>query len=268
MHNSMRSATPLVDLQSVSLQLAQKLSELSKRLSHTQGSTGSADPAAADQAATEYRRLTRQWESAVAEIHGLQTFSQFLLPSSYEDLQVAVHQGPVIILIASQYLCSAIIIPTSGDPHHVPLPATVWDKIMLSIVNILENVLLAVSNCSFYGYPSHAAHSYQTKADGSKEPCLEDLYICSYTPTLSALVRSRWMMNERVPPSFVVIGQGQPGAGKGKALLAVNSELEVSQKLVPSTATHTSISGDAVTRAGALKAMEKNTWVHLACHGK
>jgi CHAT domain-containing protein len=76
------------------------------------------------------------------------------------------------------------------------------------------------------------------------------------------------MMNERVPPSFVAIGQGRPGAGKGKALLAVDSELEVSRKLVPSTATHTSISGDAVTRAGALEAMEKNTWVHLACHGK
>jgi hypothetical protein len=103
MHDSMRSATPLVDLQS--------------------GSTGSADPAAADRAATEYRRLTRQWEYAVAEIRGLQTFSRFLLPSSYEDLQAAACQGPVIILIASQYSCSAIIIPTSGDPYHVPLPA-------------------------------------------------------------------------------------------------------------------------------------------------
>ncbi|KAG2133505.1 hypothetical protein BD769DRAFT_1446875, partial [Suillus cothurnatus] len=72
------------------------------------------------------------------------------------------------------------------------------------------------------------------------------------------------IIKQRVRPSFVAIGQGQPGAGKGKALLAVDSELEVSRKLVPSTATHTSISGDAVTRAGALE----NTWVHLACHGK
>ncbi|KAG2081672.1 hypothetical protein BD769DRAFT_1547467 [Suillus cothurnatus] len=134
MHDSMRSATPLVDLQSVSRQLARKLSELSKRLSHTQGSTGSADPAAADRAATEYRRLTRQWEYAVAEIRGLQTFSWFLLPPSYEDLQAAACQGPVIILIASQYSCSAIIIPTSGDPYHVPLPA-----FSLTGLNNLEN---------------------------------------------------------------------------------------------------------------------------------
>jgi sugar phosphate isomerase/epimerase len=120
----------------VSPQRAQKLSELSKRLSHTQGSTGSADPAAADQAATEYRRLTRQWES---EIRGLQTFSRFLLPSSDEDLRAAVRQGLVIILIASQYSCSAIIVPTSGDPHHVPLPA-----VSLTGLNNLENLVTMI----------------------------------------------------------------------------------------------------------------------------
>ncbi|KAG2092413.1 hypothetical protein BD769DRAFT_1395464 [Suillus cothurnatus] len=118
-----RLRTPLEDLWSANPQLAQRLSELSKHLSHAQGSTGSTDPAAADRAATEYRRLTGQWKAAVAEIRNLRAFSRFLLPPSYEDLQAAAHQGPVIILIASQYSCSAIIVPTSGDPHNVPLPA-------------------------------------------------------------------------------------------------------------------------------------------------
>jgi CHAT domain-containing protein len=76
------------------------------------------------------------------------------------------------------------------------------------------------------------------------------------------------MMKKCAPPSFVAIGQGQPGAGKGKALLAVDSELELVHKLVPATANRTTISGDAATRAGALKALKENTWVHLACHGK
>jgi CHAT domain-containing protein len=71
-----------------------------------------------------------------------------------------------------------------------------------------------------------------------------------------------------VPPSFVAIGQGQPSAGKGKALLAVDSELELVHKLIPATVNRTTISGDAATRVGALKALQKNTWVHLACHGK
>ncbi|KAG2034105.1 CHAT domain-containing protein [Suillus americanus] len=308
-----RLRTPLEDLESASPQLAQQLSELSKRLSHAQGSAGTTDPAAADRAATEYRRLARQWEAAVAEIRGLQGFSRFLLPPSYEDLQAAARQGPVIIFIASQYSCSAIIVPTSGDPHHVSLPSvsltelnnlkgrfarairhasiigpkvprndlivllrTVWDAIMLPIVNVLENVLelkhrsriWLCPTAAFTSIPLHAAHPFQTKSDGSKEPCLEDLYICSYTPTLSALVRSRQMMKRRVAPSFATIGQGQPGAGKGKVLLAVDSEIKLVQKFVPATATRINVSGGEATRAGALQALEENTWVHLACHGK
>ncbi|KIK41946.1 hypothetical protein CY34DRAFT_12689 [Suillus luteus UH-Slu-Lm8-n1] len=267
-------------------------SELSKRLSDAQGSAGSVDPAAADRAAIQCRRLTEQWEIAVAEIRDLQAFSRFLLPPSYEDLQVAACQGPVIILIASQHSCSAIIVPTSGEPHHVPLPSVtladltnlkdrfatairytsrmnpaesrmdlmvllriIWDEFMLPIVNVLEHVVKLTRRsriwlcptAAFTSIPLHAAHPFQTQADRSgKEPCLEDLYICSYTPTLSA---------------------GQPGAGKGKALLAVDSELELVRKLIHATANRTTISGDAATRAGALEALQKNTWVHLACHG-
>jgi CHAT domain-containing protein len=147
---------------------------------------------------------------------------------------------------------------------------------MLPIVNVLENVLKLKRHsriwlcptAAFTSIPLHAANPFIIKADRSKEPCLEDLYVCSYTPTLSALVRSRQLMKKRDTPSFVAIGQGQPGEGKGKALLAVDSELELVHKLVPATASHTTISGDAATRAGAFKALEENTWVHLACHGK
>ncbi|KAG2092389.1 CHAT domain-containing protein [Suillus cothurnatus] len=310
-----RLKTPVEDLESTNSKLAHNYLELSKRVSNAaQSSATVTDRAAADRAATEYRRLTRQWEAVVAEIRDIRAFSRFLLPPLYEDLQTAARQGPVIILIASQYSCSAIIIPTSGEPHHVPLSSvtladlktlknrftrairhasrmnpresrtdlivllrTIWDEIMLPIVKVLEYVLelkhrsriWLCPTAAFTSIPLHAANPCQTKADRSgKEPCLEDLYICSYTPTLSALVRSRRMMKKRVPPSFVAIGQGQPGAGKGKTLLTVDSELELVHKLVPATAKRTTISGDAATRTGALEALERNTWVHLACHGK
>ncbi|KIK35478.1 hypothetical protein CY34DRAFT_812102 [Suillus luteus UH-Slu-Lm8-n1] len=309
-----RLRTPVEDVESANPTLAHDYLELSKLISNAaQSSAAITDSAAADQAATEYRRLTRQWEATVAEIRGLRAFSRFLLPPSYEDLQAAARQGPVIILIASQYSCSAIIVPTSGGPHHVPLPSvtlvdltnlknrfarairhasvmgpkvprndlivllrTVWDEIMLPVVNVLEHVLelkrqsriWLCPTSAFTSIPLHAAHPFQTNADGSKERCLEDLYICSYTPTLSALVRSRQMMKKRVIPSFATIGQGKPGTGKGKALLAVDSELELVHKLVPATANRTTISGDVATRTGALEALEQNSWVHLACHGK
>ncbi|KAG2099292.1 CHAT domain-containing protein [Suillus discolor] len=309
-----RLRTPVEDLESVNPALAHNYLELSKCISNAaQSSAHITDRAAAARAAMEYRRLTRQWETAVAEIRDLPAFSRFLLPPLYADLQAAARQGPVIILIASQYSCSAIIVPTSGDPHHVPLPSvtladltnlkdcfarairqasalgpklprndlivllrTVWDEIMLPIVNVLRHDLKLkyysriwlCPTAAFTSIPLHAAHPFRTNPDGSKEPCLEDLYICSYTPTLSALVRSRQMMKKRVTPSFMTIGQGQPGAGKGKALLTVDNELELVHKLVPATAKYTTISGDAATRAGALEALQANTWVHLACHGK
>ncbi|KAG2079547.1 CHAT domain-containing protein [Suillus discolor] len=311
-----RLRTPVEDLESANPTLAHNYLELSKLVSNAaQSSAMITDRAATDQEEIEYRILTRQWEAAVAEIRNLPAFSRFLLPPSYEDLQAAACQGPVIILIASQYSCSAIIVPTSGDPHHVPLPSIaladlsilkdrftrairdssrmnpeesrtdlivllriIWDQIMLPIVDVLEHVLKLQRRsriwlcltAAFTSIPLHAAHPFQTKADRSgKEPCLEDLYICSYMPTLSALIRSRQLIKKRsVPPSFVAIRQGQPGAGKGKALLAVDNELELVHKLVPAMANRTTISGDAATRAGALEALQQNTWVHLACHGK
>ncbi|KAG2118410.1 CHAT domain-containing protein [Suillus clintonianus] len=309
-----RLRTPLEDLKSASPQLAQTLAELSKRLSDAQGSTGSADKAAADQAAINYMKLTRQWEATVAEIRNLQGFSRFLLPPSYKDLQAAACHGPVIILIASKYSCNAIVVPTSGQPHHVRFPritfadleqlkddfATairhaarmhpqeprkklrvrlriLWDEIMLPIVNVLQHDLKLqhksriwlCPTAAFTSIPLHAANPFRMNTDCSgKESCLEDLYICSYTPTLSALIRARQAMKMRVTPSFAAIGQSEPGAGQGDMLPAVDNELELVQTLVPPNIKFTNISKDEATQAGALNALQCNTWVHLACHGK
>ncbi|KAG2139400.1 CHAT domain-containing protein [Suillus cothurnatus] len=309
-----RLRTPLEDLKYASSELAHKLSEISKRLSDAQTCASSANRALADQAAIQYRRLTEQWGAVVAEIRNLRGFSRFLLPPSYEDLQAAARHGPVIILIASQYSCSAIVVPTSGEPHHVRFPTItlshleklkndfareiriasfmrpeetrkelqvllqiVWDEIILPIVVVLQRDLKVKSGsriwlcptAAFTSIPLHAAHPFRKKADGhGRELCLEDVYICSYTPTLSALIRSRQMMKTSVTPSFAVIGQSEPGAGQGRALLTIGSELELVRKLVPTAANPTTLSGDDATRAGALDALQHNTWVHLACHGK
>ncbi|KAG0699080.1 CHAT domain-containing protein [Suillus ampliporus] len=310
-----RLRTPVEDLESANPKLAHKFSELGKRVSNTaQGSAAITDRAAADLAATEYRRITEQWEAAVAEIRGVQGFSRFLLPPSYEDLQVAARHGPVIILIASQYSCNAVIVPTSGEPRHVPFPSLaladlemlkvnfarairhashmgpmeprtdlivllrrIWDEIMLPIVKVLMHDLKVKARsriwlcptAAFTSIPLHAAYPSRTKADHSgRELSLEDIYIVSYTPTLSALIRARKTMKMRMTPSFVAIGQSQPGAGQGTVLATVDSELELVHTLVPPNTKFTSLSGEEATQAGALEALRCNTWVHLACHGK
>ncbi|KAG0699069.1 CHAT domain-containing protein [Suillus ampliporus] len=310
-----RLRTPLEDLESANPQLARNFSELSKRVSDAaQGSAAITNRAAADLAATEYRKLTEQWDASVVEIHNNNGFSRFLLPPSYTDLQAAACQGPVIILIASQYSYNAVIVPTSGDPHHVPFPSLaladletlkvnfakairhaslmgptetrtdlivllrkIWDEIMLPVVKVLwqdlkvkpRSRIWLCPTAAFTSIPLHAAHPSRMKGDGQgRELCLEDIYICSYTPTLSALIRARQTMKMRVIPSFAAIGQSQPGAGQGTMLATVDSELELVHKLVPPNVKFTSLSGEEATQAGALDALRHNTWVHLACHGK
>ncbi|KAG2146332.1 CHAT domain-containing protein [Suillus clintonianus] len=309
-----RLRSPLEDLQSTNPKLAHKFSELSKQLSDAQGSATITDKAAAEVAETKYRRIMTQWEAAVAEIRYLRGFFRFLLPPSYEDLQVAARNGPVIILIASTYSCSAIVVPTSGEPYYVHFPRItlphleklkddfakailhtarmrpeeprkklqvllriVWDEIMLPIVNVLQHDLKLrhrsriwlCPTAAFTSIPLHAANPFRVNVDRSgSESCLEDLYICSYTPTLSALIRARQAMKTCATSSFAAIGQSQPGAGQGDVLPAVDSELEPVHTLVPPNIKFTNVSKDEATQAGALNALQCNTWVHLACHGK
>ncbi|KAG1734021.1 hypothetical protein EDD22DRAFT_852543 [Suillus occidentalis] len=150
-----RLKTPVEDLESANPTLQLSGAE--------QSSAITTDKASADRAATEYRRLTKRWEAAVVEIRNIQGFSQFLLPPAYENLQAAARHGPVIILIASGYSCDAIIVTTSGEPHHerftgairhssrmnsteprndlIVLLQIVWNEIMLPVVDVLENIL-------------------------------------------------------------------------------------------------------------------------------
>ncbi|KAG1830068.1 hypothetical protein DFJ58DRAFT_750614 [Suillus subalutaceus] len=255
-----RLRTPLEDLKLASPELTHRFSDINERLSGTQGSAGSADRAAADRAAVQYRRLQQQWEAVVAEIRHLKGFSRFLLPPSYEDLQLAARHGPVIILVASQYSCSAIVVPTSGEPHHVQFPRvnlthleklkrdeegiasslrTIWDEIMLPIVIVLQRDLRVTSGsriwlcptATFTSIPLHAAHPFRTKTDGRRELCLEDVYIYK-------------TMKKRVTS---VIRRNRT---------KFTGELELVRKLVPATANSTTLSGDDATRAGALDALQ------------
>ncbi|KAG2144551.1 CHAT domain-containing protein [Suillus clintonianus] len=272
-----RLRSPLKDLESTNPILAHKFSELSKSI--------------------KYRKLMEQWDATVAQIRNLPAFSRFLLPPLYAELQVAARHGPVIIFIASQYSCSAIIVPTSGEPHHVAFPritladveqlkhdfamairhTALWDKIMLPIINVLQDDLKLqrqsriwlCPTAAFMSIPLHAANPFQSRADRSgPEACLEDIFICPYTPTLSALIRSRQTMETCIAQTFAAIGQGESGADQGKVLPAVNIELELVHELIPPNVKLTNLSKDEATQAGALNALRHNTWVHLACHGK
>ncbi|KAG2146823.1 hypothetical protein DEU56DRAFT_978674 [Suillus clintonianus] len=214
-HHNLHKAVELVEqgrgqLAVVDLGLQLKTSKLSKRIFNaTRGSAAIIDRASADVVAQEYRRLTEQWEAVVAETRDLQGFSRFLLPLSCEDQTWSSSRTTSLRRYGTRLLC-----PTAA----------------------------------FTFIPLQAANSFRIKADRSGlELCLEDIYICSYAPTLLALIRAQHTMKKHVPP----------GAAYGKVLATVDSELKLVKKAIRQTyftflsACHTAV-GDEKTPAEAI----------------
>ena len=115
----------------------------------------------------------------------------------------------------------------------------------------------------FCSLPLHAMGPIPS-GDGKRRYFL-DLYICSYTPTLSALLQSRHRMpgsrfSER--PSLLLVAQTD------SSLPAVNGEIQVVQDLRDSTNTEvSSLIAEAATPAAVIDGFRHHQFVHFACHG-
>ncbi|KAI9430168.1 CHAT domain-containing protein [Lactarius psammicola] len=88
-----------------------------------------------------------------------------------------------------------------------------------------------------------------------------DLYICSYTPTLSALIQSRnrdSSSRSSDRPSLLLVAQPDP------SLPTVGGEIQVVQAL---DADVTSLISEAATPAAVIDGFHHHQFVHFACHG-
>ncbi|KAI9573063.1 CHAT domain-containing protein [Boletus coccyginus] len=238
----------------------------------------------------------------VTNVRALPGLSRFLLPPLFPDLQHAASGGPVIIVNASKYSCDALIVLLDRDPVHIPLQVTqegvrdmsmelcklterakridvtrelagflrkVWDQIVSPIVDFLQTIHPPKSRiwwcptAEFSILPLHAAGPFR-----KGERNLPDIYISSYTSTLTALIRAR-----RRDPSgsatpqkrFVAIGQAN-AVGETE-LVSVGAELDNIGQLIEGLATFTRINGEESCISRVVEELDKNNWVHLACHG-
>ena len=246
-------------------------------------------------------RLNFEMQRVVTDIRKLPGLSRFLLPLLFSDLQRAASEGPVVIVSASKHSCDALIAFLDQDPVHIPLQITqedvrdlstelhtltvrakrgdvtrelafflrkLWDQIVSPIIDFLQTTHPSQSRiwwcptAEFSVLPLHAAGPYRT---GQRN--LLDLYISSYTPTLTALIRAR----RRDPNSttqgkrFIAIGQAK-AAGESE-LLSVGAELDNIRQRVDGLATFTRIDGEESCISRVVEELGKNEWVHLACHG-
>ena len=143
-----------------------------------------------------------------------------------------------------------------------------WDLIVSEVVRRLEPHVPRNSRiwwCPtgvFTSLPIHAAYPYRKGQDG-----LSDIYVSSYTPTLSALIRSRNNRNtQQGVPGFVAIGQ--PNSAGYEVLPSIRQELDKVRQLLPQSMQFTELSDEAATREVALAALRTHTYAHLACHGQ
>ncbi|KAG1722048.1 CHAT domain-containing protein [Suillus lakei] len=237
---------------------------------------------------TRYRRLVEEWNTAVEEVRMVKGFSRFLLPPLFSALQDAARDGPIIVLVASKSSCNAIIIPHKQPPTSIQLPTNLeklqtlvaklqcatlmelWDDVVRPVVENLGGFAQRGSRiwwCPtsvFHSLPLHAAGEYSRE----QGQFLSQLYISSYTPSLTALIKTRKSLDRSLPVPFAAIGQNLPD-GYSHPLKAVEGELDLVQSLIPPfpTVSFTKITSDDATKSRALRALRDNTWFHLACHG-
>ena len=256
-------------------------------------------------AADQHERLWQlnlKLQEVVTSIRALPGLSRFLLPTVFSDLQCAARGGPVIIVNASKYSCDALIVFLDRDPVHIPLQITqdsvrdlstelrtltkrakredmkrelacflrkVWDQIVAPVVYFLQTTLPSGSRiwwcptAEFSLLPLHAAGPFRT---GQRK--LADLYISSYTPTLTSLIRARQSdasSSTAQGKRFLAIGQAT-AIGESE-LLSVGTELNNIGQLVDGLATFTRIEGEESCIPRVVEELGKSEWVHLACHG-
>jgi CHAT domain-containing protein len=109
----------------------------------------------------------------------------------------------------------------------------------------------------FCSLPLHAAGPVEPE-DGTKR-YFSDIYISSYTPTLSALIEARkGIVDTLERPSLLIIGQPD------LTLPGVRGEIKVIQSLAPSAS---SLIGAKATRESVVKHLSKHCMAHFACHG-
>ncbi len=115
--------------------------------------------------------------------------------------------------------------------------------------------------------PIHAAgHHPVLGAGGADHPdCVLERVISSYTPTVTALIRSQQMAG---PAPVRQLTVGMPATAGLPPLPAVPYELDVIARHFPPGEANLQLAGPRATRADVLTAMDSHSWVHLACHAE
>lgn len=240
-----------------------------------------------------YHQISDEWNRALEKIRELDGFQDFLGIVPFSTLRKAATEGPIIVVNVCEHRSDAIIVRENEPPVLVPLPKAtradlarlssqfidprastapdfsmkmrpvlraLWHTVVhpiterLAELGVEENTRIWWCPTSeLCALPLHAAGPYLPR-----EKALPDLYICSYTPTLSALITARSNMTRSTAiPKFLVIGQPDD------SLPTVEEEV----RRIKQFGDFDVLIGEQARRDTVISGLKQHSWTHFACHG-
>ncbi|KAI0294720.1 CHAT domain-containing protein [Multifurca ochricompacta] len=247
------------------------------------------------------QKLLEERDVLVSQIQELSGFGDFLKTPSFETIRIAASHGPVVIINHSEWRSDILILLRDSPPSLIlttkdfyrlanelkdrlvvarkeGLDSDKYKRALRSVLEGLYNLIgepvidklrtLGVPEQSriwwcptsvFCSLPLHAMGPIPSN-DGVKR-YFSDLYIPSYTPTLSALIESRKPSPKTsIQPSLLLVANPDaslPGAfGEMEIIQSLNSRVPV-----------TTLCGKNATPAGVVEGLRHHGFAHFVCHG-
>jgi CHAT domain-containing protein len=245
-----------------------------------------------------HRILLEEWDDLVKRIQKIEGLENFLRAVPFSTLQSSAKEGPVIIVNISKYRSDAIILYNICPPelvcllnaspdtlnrlstqlylaltpdsdqwrHIISILRDLWFLVVFPVVDKLSALGVAEKTRIWWcptselsALPLHAAGPYKS---GQKN--ISDLYISSYTSTLSSLIRARSGVAQKLAtPKLLVMGQPNDNLEK-RMLPHVREELRRIDNLGEFVEV---LVGEKANQQTVLSHLQQHPWVHFACHG-
>ena len=224
----------------------------------------------------EQRQVLEKRRELISQIQALPGFENFLKAPSFDTLRSAASHGPVIII--DNFYQDAIKLKDrlvlSRKNHR--LESKQYQSALRSVLENLYDLvgrpviqelrkLNVPEQSRIWWCPTSAFCSLPLHAMGPIPPharvkrYYSDLYISSYTPTLSTLIESRKRSGPVFEkPSILLVAQPD------EALLHVFEEVWVIQRLDTKV---TTLLSKMATPSGVVDGLQDHRFSHLACHG-
>jgi CHAT domain-containing protein len=263
------------------------------------GVGGGEETASIGQIAVKQRKLLDERNSLLTQIRSFPGFENFLMPPSFDTLRSAAMRGPVVIINHCGWRSDIIILLNDSPPSLISttdnfyarvrdlkdyllearklgLDSTEYEDALTSVLKTLYDLIgrpliqrlneLNVPEQSriwwcptsvLCSLPLHAMGPI--RSDGRHELYFSDLYITSYTPTLSALIDSREPgLRSLEKPSILLVAQ--PDESMPQAWNETRLIRGLDTKV-------TTLISKRATPSVVMERLKDHRFTHFTCHG-